>query len=424
MTVFWLLCALLIALAAAFVAWPLLRANRVTDSGPARTALNAEVYLDHLRELDRELADGVLSVEQHAIARSELDRRALGEAVPADGTADAAPASDARRGRWLAPATLALIPIAAIATYLAIGNPEALRPPEQQFEQMVNALARDLADKPDNPDGWLMLGRAYQMLDRMPQAIAAFEKASALKPDSAEVLAAYADSLAMEQGTLAGKPSELIARALKLDPNNQTALALAATAALESRQFNESIVLWQRLAQLVEANSRDRGAIDEAINRVRQAAATAGVKLGAEGAAPAPKAGPAAPGKPASAADAVSAAAAAARISGEVALAPELARQAKPDETVFIFARAIDGPQLPLAVLRVQVKDLPVKFTLDDTMSMAPGARLSSHKTVVVAARVSRSGQAIAQPGDLMGTVGQVSVGATGVKVLIGEVMR
>ena len=434
MTQFWILCALLAVLAAAFVALPLLRSRRAVDAGPQRSALNAAVYRDQIAELDRELADGVLTAEQHAIARAELDRRALGEALPADpaaATTTAAVAAAAASGRWLAPAAAALIGVAAFGIYLSIGNPDALRPPEQQFEQMVRELASDLAKQPDNPDGWLMLGRAYQMTDRMAEASAAFEKAAALKPDNAEVLAAWADSLAVQQGSLSGKPFELISRALKLDPNNQTALALAATAAMENRQFNESILLWQQLGRLVEANSRDRAAIDQAIARLREAAAAAGVKLSAQAAGDAPAAGLPDPGaargggsEAPTPAQTVRAAEAGARISGEVTLAPELAKQARPEETVFVFARAIDGPPLPLAVLRAQVKDLPLKFTLDDTMSMAPGVRLSSHKSVVVSARISRSGQAIPQPGDLIGSVDRVDVGATGVRVRIADVVR
>ncbi|MBC7781845.1 MAG: c-type cytochrome biogenesis protein CcmI [Proteobacteria bacterium] len=474
MTLFWSLCALLVAVAVAFVAVPLLR--RRGHLGPERSALNAAVYRDQLHELERELADGLMAPEQYAIARTELDRRALGEAVPpapADGLASpAAPAAhgesqdagtpqtqqaDAQQkplqrrdapgpavmapqarlgqGRWLAPAALALIPVVAIAAYLTIGNPEAVQPPDQQFAQMVDELAQRLARDPDDIPGWVMLGRAYQLLGRMPDAVAAFEKASALKPDNAELLAGHADSLAMVQGSLSGKPAELIARALQLDPENQTALALAATAAVEERRFADSIVLWQRLGRRVDAGSGDRAAIDQAIAQVRQVAAAAGVRLPEDKAtsagAPADtvasstgRAASAAAPSSVQAAAATPAASAAARITGEVTLAPELVNQAKPDEAVFVFARAVDGPPVPLAVLRARVADLPLRFTLDDSMSMAPGARLSLHKTVVVAARISRSGQALPQPGDLVGTVTQVPVGATGVQVRIADIIR
>lgn len=438
MMVFWILCALLALLAAAFVMVPLLRATRI-DAGPARAALNAEVYRDHLLELDRELADGVLSAEQHAIARAELDRRALSEAAvdtsaasSGTGTAAAAAraATTARRGRWLAGSALGLVPILAITGYLALGNPAALNPPDQQFLQMVDALAERLKTNPQDAEGWVMLARAYQITGRIPESVAAFEKASALRPDDANLIAGHADALAMVQGSLSGKPFELIVKALKIDPNNQTALALAATAAMENGQFDESIALWRRLAAAVEPGSRDRQAVDQAIEQVQQVALARGVKL-AEGntgaaatgtagtsATPALQAAAAAPTKGGAPA------AATASISGEVTLAPELMRQAKPDEAVFIFARAVDGPPLPLAVIRTTVKELPLRFTLDDSMSMAPTAKLSMHKQVVVSARVSRSGQAMPQPGDLIGTVQPVAVGATGVQVRIADVVR
>ena len=411
MTLFWMLCALLALLAVAFVALPLLRASRI-DAGPARAALNAEVYRDQLLELDRELADGVMSVEQHAIARAELDRRALSEAAVPAAAADGAPT--VRRGRWLTSSMLALVPVLAFVGYLSLGNPAALNPPDQQFLEMVDALAEKMKTNPDDAQGWVMLARAYQITGRMPESIAAFEKASALRPDDANLLAGHADALAMVQGSLSGKPFELIVKALKLDPKNQTALALAATAAMENGQFAESIALWRRLAAVVEPGSADRAAVDQAIEQVRQVALAKGVTLAdappvAAGAGSTQSKGPAAAG---------------ASISGEVTLAPELMRQAKPDEAVFIFARAVDGPPLPLAVVRATVKDLPIRFTLDDSMSMAPTAKLSMHKQVVVSARVSRSGQAMPQPGDLVGSVQPVTVGSTGVQVRIADVVR
>jgi cytochrome c-type biogenesis protein CcmH len=435
MMVFWILCALLAALAVAFVMVPLLRATRI-DTGPARAALNAEVYRDHLLELDRELADGVLSPEQHAIARAELDRRALSEAAVDEGAASGttAHAATGRRGRWLTGSALGLVPVLAITGYLALGNPAALNPPDQQFLQMVDALAERLKANPQDAEGWVMLARAYQITGRIPESVAAFEKASALRPDDANLIAGHADALAMVQGSLSGKPFELIVKALKIDPKNQTALALAATAAMENGQFDESIALWRRLAAVVEPGSRDLQAVEQAIEQVQQVALAKGVKLAGEstGAAATGSAAPATPAQQAPAAvpakgaapAATAATPATASISGEVTLAPELMRQAKPDETVFIFARAVDGPPLPLAVIRTTVKELPLRFTLDDSMSMAPTARLSMHRQVVVSARVSRSGQAMPQPGDLIGTVQPVAVGATGVQVRIADVVR
>jgi cytochrome c-type biogenesis protein CcmH len=381
----------------------------------------------------------VLSPEQHAIARAELDRRALSEAAVDEGAASGttAHAATGRRGRWLTGSALGLVPVLAITGYLALGNPAALNPPDQQFLQMVDALAERLKTNPQDAEGWVMLARAYQITGRIPEAVAAFEKASALRPDDANLIAGHADALAMVQGSLSGKPFELIVKALKIDPKNQTALALAATAAMENGQFDESIALWRRLAAVVEPGSRDRQAVEQAIEQVQQVALAKGVKLAGEStgaaatdsaapATPAPQAPAAVPAKGATpaATAATAASPATASISGEVTLAPELMRQAKPDETVFIFARAVDGPPLPLAVIRTTVKELPLRFTLDDSMSMAPTARLSMHRQVVVSARVSRSGQAMPQPGDLIGTVQPVAVGATGVQVRIADVVR
>lgn len=407
MTLFIIGCVLLVLLAAAFIAVPMLRAR----SGKAgdvldprrRAELNARLWREQRAELDRELAEGTLAAEQHAIAVAELDRRALAES-----SADASPPEGARRGRWLLPASLVLLPVAAVATYLAIGSPMAMAPPQAQFERMIEQLAARLQREPGDAEGWAMLARSYLVTGRAAQSVQAYARAVALKPNDADLLAGQADALATQQGRLEGEPMALVDKALAIDPKNTTALALSATASQEARRWPEALARWQRLADAVADDPRAGAAVAEAMGRVRAAAAADGVKL-----PDAPAGNRAAP-----------AAARAASLSGEVSLAPELAARVQPQDVVFVFARASEGPPLPLAVARFRASELPIRFTLDDSMAMAPGMNLSAHRSVTVGARISRSGQATLQPGDLSGQVERVTVGSRDVQIRITEIAR
>jgi cytochrome c-type biogenesis protein CcmH len=257
-------------------------------------------------------------------------------------------------------------------------------------------LADRLEKAPDDAEGWRVLGRSYSVIGHYPEAARAYERAAALIPGDAELLADYADALAMAQGrSMAGKPLELVTRALRIDPDQWKALALAGTAALERKDYAEAIAHWERLRKVLPPGSGMEQSVEASIAEARALA----------GAGPAPKS--------------KAQAAASARVAGRVSLAQGVAARAAPTDTVFIFARAASGPPMPLAVLRKQVRDLPLEFTLDDTMAMAPNLKLSSFPEVIVGARVSRSGSATAQSGDLRGQSKPVKIGATGIAVVI-----
>jgi cytochrome c-type biogenesis protein CcmH len=249
-----------------------------------------------------------------------------------------------------------------------------------------------------------MLGRSYSVLDRFPEAAEAYANAVKRAPPDAQLLADYADALAMAQGRrLQGEPERLIAKALAIDPRNVKALALAGTAAFENKDFKGAIVQWRKILDIVPADS-------DMANSIRDSIADAEQLAGG------PVAAPTAPAKPVAAAPAT--------VSGTVRLDPKLAKRVAPGDTVFIFARAVDGPRVPLAVTRREVRELPSTFTLDDRMAMAPGMNLSAHARVVVGARVSKSGQPGPQPGDFEGLSAPVNVGATGVNVVIATEIR
>jgi cytochrome c-type biogenesis protein CcmH len=230
--------------------------------------------------------------------------------------------------------------------------------------------------------------------------VRAYSQAAARAPRDADLLAELADALAMARGqNLQGEPEELVLRALQIDPDNVKALALAGTAAFGREDFGGAVRHWQKMLAQVPPGSDDARAIQANIDEAR---AMAQKKL----AKPAAKKGEKATA-----------------LSGTVRLSPKLAGQAAPDDTVFIFARAPDGPPMPLAAVKMKVRDLPYTFRLDDSMAMTPAARLSGHAKVVVVARVSKSGTASAQRGDLQGASAPVANDARGVAVVIDAIV-
>ncbi len=428
--------AVMVAAALAWVLLPLLRG--ASPGGIEREASNVAILRDQLAELDVDLANGTIPRGQYEQARRELEARVLDESTTS-GEATRAPSS---AGAWTAAIVAASLPIAALLLYVSLGNfdafsPLAARPSAtangaehditpQQIEEIATKLAARLEKEPDNAEGWMVLARTYYAMNRHADAARAFERAVALNPDNAELLADYADALGAAQGgTLAGKPLELVQRALKIDPTQWKALALAGTVAFDRKDYAQAVAYWERMKATVPPGSPIAKSIDSSIAEARElgglksTTVAAAASAGAAGKAAAPDAatGPAVGNAKAPAA--APAPSAATTVSGTVKLAPELAAKAAPTDTVFIFARPAQGGRMPLAILRKEVKDLPTAFTLDDTMAMAPNMALSNFGEVVVGARVSKSGQAMPQSGDLEGLSSPVKVGATGIAVTI-----
>ncbi|MGE4112232.1 MAG: c-type cytochrome biogenesis protein CcmI [Burkholderiales bacterium] len=413
MIAFVLLALALIAGVLLLVLLPVLRHRAAPASGTA-AAVNIGIYRDQLRELDEDLAAGTIDRERHAEARGELERRLLEDAGSMPAAAAAAAPKTARR---TAIALAALVPVAAVSLYLVTGNPDGIARPAmtagsgaghditpQQVEEMIGKLAARMKASPDDGEGWVVLGRSYAALDRYKEAADAYAQAAARIPGNAQVLVDYADVLAMAQGRkLAGEPEKLVRRALEIDPGHPKALAMAGTVAFENKQYAAAVAHWQKLAAALPPGSEIAAAVQGSIDEAR---ALGGIKP--QAAAPAKQ-----PSTPA-----------AASIGGTVRLADKLKSKAAPGDSVFIFARAKDGPPAPLAVLRKRVADLPVKFTLDDSMAMAPGMTLSRFGTVIVGARISKSGNAVRQPGDVEGYSQPVKTGTTGVEVIIDTEVR
>ena len=419
MTLFWILAVALTALALALVLPPLLRRasqsqSQQHDMVDARRA-NLVILRDQLRELDTELASGHINIDQQALARTEIERRVLDEEGLTDRLSPAANTPVAAYSTRSAVLVAVCIPLLVFGMYGFIGNPQAILPqapaPEgevtmAQVEAMVTQMAQKLesqpADQPANPQAWEMLARSYAALQRFPEAARAYEKARTLAPNNAQLLVDHADVLAMLQGqSMVGEPAKLIARALTLDPKNLKALALAGSAAFERKDFAGAIQFWSQARQLAPPTGEFTAGLDRTLEAARDAAATQ-PNTASTPSKTAPVPGPA--------------------LSGTVSLSPSLASKVKPDDTVFIFARAAQGPRMPLAILKRKVSELPITFKLDDSTAMSDDLKLSKFANVVVAARVSASGNAMPQPGDLQGQLGPVSAGTQGLKIVIDSV--
>jgi len=280
-----------------------------------------------------------------------------------------------------------------------------------QIAAMTEQLAQRMQEHPEDPVGWKMLARSYSILGKDAEALAAYEKAMALTKGDASLLVDYADALAVKNNrTLAGEPIKLVMRALKIDPANVKGLLMAGTDAFDRKDYATAVKRWEKAVRGAPAES---GLAERVAPALAQARALAGLPPVAVSAFTLT---PAASGASSGAtADAVGSKA----VRGTVRLSPALARNAQPDDTVFVFARHAEGARMPLAIVRKQVKDLPFEFVLDDSSAMSPQHKLSGASQVVVGARISKSGNATPQPGDLTGQTSPLAPGAIGLQLEI-----
>jgi cytochrome c-type biogenesis protein CcmH len=451
-----LLVAILMLLAAmAIVLVPLLRQRSVstgmaTSAAPTDDASNLAIFRAQRAELEADFANGIISADERDAAIRELSVRLASELdTPHAGAT--VPNQAKSNPPWLVVGFAAIaIPVAAVMAYATLGTPDALKPQQatpvarhtaatpgaqtdagappadaplsdKQILAMVDSLAQKMEENPADPKGWVLLARSQNALGRFAEAGRAFERAAALSPSDAQLFADYADAAVMAQeGQFEGKPYDLIQKALKLDANNVKALALAGTAEMRLGNKAASLKHWEKLKTLVPKDSEDSREVDSIIAEVKGAAGPVPAPASASASAPTPPSAPAS----ASGAQAPTSAPKLARVSGQVTLAPELAGKIAPGDTLFVFARAVNGPKMPLAIVRVPApKSWPFKFDLDDSMAMAPGMKLSSFPEVTIEARISKAGNAQPQPGDLAGQSAAVKPGASDVSVSISRAL-
>lgn len=400
---FWSLTVLLAALAAAFVLRPLI------GSGPRVSAEReqalADLYREKLKELDGQKARGDIEGEDYALAREELET-AL--AVELSEPAAEAPAVSARKR--LAWGVGAGVPAAALLLYALLGNLAGLqesgtgRTAEGQpsVQEMVARLEARLESNPDDVEGWQMLGRSYTVLEQPYKARYAYAEAAERAPENAEVLLDYAEAIARAQGnTLTGEPEQMIEKAVRLEPESKRGRWLLGIAAYQQGENETALAYWKDLAGEPGTTREEKELLQRFI------AAASGESVAPEQ----PDATAQAAGGPAS-------------IEVTVSLDEALAAKASPSDTVFVYARAVQGPPMPLAIERHNVSSLPLPVTLDDGDAMMEQMKLSGFDKVMVVARVSKSGSAEAASGDLQGLSGTVNPNNTPrIELIIDQVV-
>ncbi len=412
---FWLLAILILALVLAWVLPPLFR-RPSAERGLDRRALNIAVYRDQYRELEEDHRSGLLSENQRDTARADLEARLAQDAlIPDMPSANAMP--DRRR---LGGVLAAVIPALALGLYFLAGEPgfivkaavaeqaeedrerkvqEALARLEEQVDEALSTLEENVRKDPEDGISWVFLANAYIARDRWEDAESAYERAYALMPDTAVVMSGYAEAMAVNAGRdLSGRPIQLVREALVLDPEDPKALEMSGIHAYQNQEYTTAGYYWN---QLLAQTPEDTPAHAELTTMVRQARALGHAEAFGEQEADAAALG---------------------TIGGRVELAPELADEADPGDTVYLFARTATGDGPPLAALRTRLDQLPVAFTLDDTLALSPEHVLSNHESITLVARVTRHGDAQARPGDLEGTLEGVAVGRGDVLLTIDTV--
>jgi len=378
-------------LALLFVLPPLWRQSPVAADDADQH--NLAIARQRLAELNGQLQAGVLAQADYDSQRGEL------ELALSDDLAAAKPPSAKPAGRWLVFGLVLAIPLLSAGLYTRLGNFQAIEPtPEMlggqagapslaDIENMVGKLAARMQANPDDAEGWLMLGKSYKHLQQFPKAAEAFKNAYRLLGDQPEIMLLYAGALAYaNDGQLVGEPALLVEKVVALQPDNTSALFLAGMAKAQAGDTAAAARLWRKLSGLLQPESPEQQEVQRLLAQVETSPNTARPSTGTQ------------TGQAAS-------------ISVQVSLAPEFKHKAQPDDIVFIYAQALSGPKMPLAIVRKTVADLPLTVTLSDAQSVMPNMKLSDFSEVKLLARITQSGDAVAQAGDLFGSIESIAVG-------------
>jgi len=434
MVVFWIIAAGLFIAAMLFVLPPLL-SRKVADKVIEHDDLNISVYKDQLAELERDNTNGAITAEYYERTKHEVERRLLQDLENKKKNGDEPiHTTMGPGGRPLVIVLALVIPLFSMLLYLELGSPAAVTgvapvvaeaakaaegDPEAgtvpsgehpdtgaQVVAMVKQLELRMEAQPDDVEGWLMLARSYRFQQRHAEAVVAFEKAMPLVNTNPQLLADLADTLAMAAGgNLDGRPIRLIRQSLELDPVNVQSLWLAGTYDFERGDYEQALSYWRTLKSVVEPGSQDSNAMDTNIAEVEARIRAAGrIIPPEEEMTSSPVKGPT-------------------FVAGTVRIDPVYQEKIAPTDIVFIYARAANGPRMPLAMLKKQAQDLPFEFTLDEKMAMMAGMSLADYPQIIVSARISKSGNAMAQSGDFEGRTAVVDVGMIGLDININNVV-
>ena len=396
---FLILAALMLISALACVLVPLLRARAGSDS---------QTEARHkLKVLEAAYADGILTDTEYAAKRAAIG-----------GTAIASAQGHRTRSAFAAALTVGLLlPAAAILLYREVGAPQALDPANlvaqdggedgahaANIEAAIAQLAEKMKQNPNNAEGWALLGRAYKSTQRLAEARDALKRAHDLAPDNADLMVEYAETLVLtgSDHRIRGEALALIEKAIQTNPQNQKGLWLAGIADSQAGKYDDAAKKWNTLLPLlppgseVAASVREQIAQAEALRDGKAPPASASMRTASDSPSAASAAPQSADTAPSQSGDTIGP-----RIAVKVALDPKLKDKVAPNDTLFVFAKAASGPPMPLAIAKLTAAQLPVSLTLTDAMSMMPQMKISAFPQIVVGARISKSGQAIAQSGDL-----------------------
>jgi cytochrome c-type biogenesis protein CcmH len=399
MFLFWLAAALLLLIPMLVILITLLK---TPDDNVEQTS-NSELFQQRLSELKSDIENGLLSGSDEDKVKKEY-QLALLEQEKNNSALDNSSNRESSSSTITAGLLLLLIPLFSIGLYNHLGQPQLINQSSllsefnnansseeklASVEKMLTQLEQRLINEPDDVDGWLMLTNSYSTLERYPEALRAVDNLYRLRNNDPTVLIRYADIMSLANGGIyAGKPTELINEALKLDPENANGLWLAGLAASERGDINDAVNYWKRLIPKLEEDSKPQQQIKEfiqlAINQVDGEQKDDGQLENS----------------PTTSQEH--------RIQINVSLSPELINEVNDEDTVFIYAHAISGPPMPIAILHKKVSDLPIDAILDDSSAMIPNNKLSLHEQVKLTARISKSGNAKPEPGDLYGSMDSV----------------
>ena len=392
MLVFWIIAFILVLIALALILPVLIRPDHV-ENFDANAEKNA-IFRQQFAELEQDKENGVLEGAQYDAAKSELERRYLEEVVNTE------MAVVVSRPDWkLAALLLATLPIAAGLLYYKLGSPISISIPAvspditasqpvaehsamtSDLEPLLESLKKKLEMNPADGAGWALLARSYVELRQHDKSISAYENAVKVISDDPQLLADYADALAVVNGhQLSGKPEALVNQALKLDPHHVKSLMLAATAAFNRKDYHQAISFWERLEQDLPTDSEVLPEVKASLSEARVLSGEKAVPKSAEK-RPITTTG----------------------VKGTVTISPAFAEKLDASTTVFIFARNTHGQSMPLAIERTTVGRLPYAYHLDDSKALIPDHKISQASEIVIVARVSKAGDAKQQSGDLQG---------------------
>ncbi len=410
MMVFWGITLLMVAVGL-FLLFPALLGKRSNNAEDNREQ-NIGIARERMDELKKELAEGTLTQETYQQTLDELEKGLL---IDVSGVSEVQSSGRQLSSKGTLIALLVIVPLASFSLYQMLGSPQyldvagpakpaanpmgSMKPGEvPSMEEMISGLLKKTAEKPDDPNAWYLLGRLYAATDRFEESVAAYENLVEVSDRQPTALVVLADSLAMTQGgSLAGRPISLVNEALGKEPSHTTALWMAGQAAVDQKQYLKAIDYWQRASPGLKDNEEMQGELRKMIDETIVLARQAGMEV-AEISLP-------------EASTDVS-------VSIEVTIDPSLLQQIRENDVLFIFARAVSGPPMPLAAIKRQARELPVSIVLDDSSLLRPGSSLSQFKQLKLGARVSHSGQPVAQSGDLQSEVQVIEPGSKEVILL------